>query len=156
MIDDDYYSLPPLEMNRPWWVTVLWIVGGLLAVTTVVGGGYWWLEEQGLARLGLVQKVYGRMTRFGRLLNVPAQESQTPYEYAAELSAEIPAGRKAIDRITALFVEDRFSPRVANEEESATAWRNLRPSMWRRWFSRWLERFQATSEQDSSSPNDDY
>jgi transglutaminase-like putative cysteine protease len=156
MIDDDYYSLPSLEMNRPWWVTVLWIVGGLLAVTTVVGGGYWWLEEQGLARLGLVQKVYGRMTRFGRLLNVPAQESQTPYEYAAELSAEIPAGRRAIDRITALFVEDRFSPRVANEEESATAWRNLRPSMWRRWFSRWLERFQATSEQDSSSPNDDY
>jgi transglutaminase-like putative cysteine protease len=155
MMDDDYYSLPPLEMDRPWWVTALWIVGGLLAVASVVGGGYWWLEEQGMVHLGLVQKVYGRMTRFGRLLNVPRQESQTPYEYAAELSAEIPAGRKAIDCITALFVEDRFSPRVANEEESATAWRNLRLRMWRRWFSRWLERFQATSEQDSSSPNED-
>jgi transglutaminase-like putative cysteine protease len=155
MLDDDDYAFPPLGTQRPWWATAVAVIGGLLAVTIVVGGGYWWLEEQGMAQLGLVQKIYGRMARFGRLLNVPEEESQTPYEYAAELSTEIPAGRKLIYRITDLFVEDRFSPHAVSEEESATAWRNLRPSMWRRWFGRWQERFQTASEQDSSTPDGD-
>jgi len=145
MLDDGAYPLP-LDTSRPWWVTALGIVGGLFAVTMVVGGGYWWLEERGLARLGLVQKIYERMTRFGRLLNVLTKKSQTPYEYASELSAEVPAGRAAIRRITSLFVEDQFSPRRASEEESASAWAELRPSMWRRWLGRWLERFQSPPE----------
>ncbi len=150
-LEDDYYSgrLPPTP-SRPWWVTALWIVGGLLAVAAVVGGSYWWLEERGLVHIGLVQKVYGRLIRFGRMLNVIQQEAQTPYEYAKELSDEVPAGRGAIHRITALFVEDRFSPRTAKEEESVAAWRDLRPSLWRRWFQRWLERFQVAPEQEAS------
>lgn len=153
LIDDDYYPGPlPPQPAGPWWTRALWVMGGFLAVTTVVGGGYWWLEERGLARLGVVRKVYVRMTRFGRLLNVGEREAQTPYEYAAELSAEVPAGRGAIHRITSLFVEDRFSPRPANGEESAAAWRDLRPSLWRRWFGRLLERFQAAPEEDSSPP----
>jgi transglutaminase-like putative cysteine protease len=146
MLDEDSYALPPPETRRPWWVTVLGITGGLLAVMTVVGGGYWWLEERGLAKLGLVQKTYGRMTRFGRLLNVLARESQTPYEYAAELSTEVPAGQPAIHRIAALFVEDQFSPRQANVEESTSAWADLRPKMLHRWLGKWLERFQTPPE----------
>jgi len=146
LLDEDYYpgSLPAQKINP--WIPVLWVMGGLLVVATVIGGGYWWLEERDLAHLGLVRKIYVRMTRFGRLLSVQEQEAQTPFEYAAELGAEVPAGRGAIRRIASLFVEDLFSPRLTNEEESAAVWPKLRASLWRRWFGRWLERLQATPE----------
>lgn len=120
-------------------------------MTAAIGGSYWWLEERGLARLGLVRKVYARMIRFGRLLGIRELESRTPYEYAAELSAEVPAGRGPIHRIAGLFVADRFSPRSASEDESATAWHELRSRLWRRWFGRLLERFQMPQEEESSS-----
>jgi len=125
----------------------LWAVGGLLAVAVAVGGGYWWLEERGLAHVGLVRKVYARMTRFGRLLRVPERDPQTPYEYAAALSAEVPAGRQPIYRIAELFVQEQFSPHRADGQASVAAWRALRPNLWRRWFGRWLERFQAAPEE---------
>jgi len=150
-MDDDYYPVGPIERPNRWWIPVVWVVGGLLAVTAAIGGSYWWLEERGLARLGLVRKVYVRMTRFGHLLSIRAQESQTPYEYAAELSAEVPAGRGPIYRIAGLFVADRFSPRSASEEESTTAWHELRSRLWRRWFRRLLERFQTPQEEEESS-----
>jgi hypothetical protein len=129
-------------------------VGGLLVVGMTIGGSYWWLEEKGLAHVGLVRKVYARMTRFGRLLNIREQEPQTPFEYAATLSAEVPTGQQPIYRIAALFVEEQFSPRQADEEASVSAWHDLRPSLWRHWFGRWLERFQAPPEEDGS-PSDD-
>jgi len=151
LLDESYYpgAAPPPANNR-WGITILWIVGGLLVVTVGIGGGYWWLEERGLANISLVRKVYARMTRFGRLLSVREQESHTPFEYAAELSAEVPAGQSAIQYITALFVEDRFSPRPASEEESARTWHKLRRDLWRRWFGRLLERIQAAPEENES------
>lgn len=152
MLEDDSYgpAYPP-AVDR-WWIPVLWIVGSLLTVAAAIGGGYWWLEERGLSSLALVRKIYARMTRFGRLLNVREQEAHTPYEYATELSTEVPAGRKTIQRITTLFVEDRFSPRPASGEESVEAWRALRSNLWRRWFGRLLERIQTAPEEDEPSP----
>ena len=152
LLDEDYYpGLLPAQKSKPW-IPVLWVMGGILAMAAVIGGSYWWLEGRGLAHLRLVQKIYARMTRLGRLLNVREQEAQTPYEYAAELSAEVPAGRRAIRRIAALFVEDQFSPRLANEEEPAAAWQELRSSLWRRWFGQWLERLQVAPEERGPSP----
>lgn len=154
LLDEDYNpgSLPPLE-TKSRWKTALWAVGVLLAVAAVIGGGYWWLEELGLANLGFVQKAYVRMTRFGRLLNVPERGPQTPYEYATELSTEVPAGRRPIRRIAELFVKEQFSPHPANEEESAAAWSDLRPRLWHRWLSRWLERLQAPPEEENQRPD---
>jgi transglutaminase-like putative cysteine protease len=149
---DDYYpgSLNLPESN-PYLRAIWWGLGGLLAVAVVVGGGYWWLEERGLRGLGWVQKAYARMTRFGRLLRVPERDPQTPFEYAAELSAEVPAGRVLIHRIAGLFVEDRFSSHAVDEAQSATAWRDLRPSLLQRWFRRWVERFQTPPEEEHSA-----
>jgi transglutaminase-like putative cysteine protease len=146
-IGDGYYPFDFPGRPNPWVVRTLWVVGGLLTVTAVVGGSYWWLEQRGLARLGVVRKVYARMVRLGRLLRVREKETQTPYEYAEELSAEVPLGRRPIHRIAELFVQDRFSPRPANEGASVVAWHELRSRMWRRWFGRWLERIQAPPEE---------
>lgn len=151
-LDEDYYPgpMPPPEPNSR--RIVWWVMGGLLVVAVAVGGSYWWLEERGLTGLGWVQKAYARMTRFGRLLNRPYQDPQTPYEYAAELSAEVPASRGLIRRIAELFVKDQFSPHPADGQESAAMWHDLRLNLWRRWFSRWLERFQAQPEDESGQP----
>ena len=148
LLDEDYSggSLPPPE-SKPWWGTMLWVMGGFLVVAVALGGGYWLLEEQGMISLGMVQKAYARMTRFGRALQVLPRDSFTPYEYAAELSDEVPAGRGPIRRITELFVKQQFSPQTVNEEESAAAWRDLRPSLWRRWLTRWAEKFQTPPEE---------
>jgi hypothetical protein len=145
---DSYSGLLDLPEPKPSLAAVWWGLGALLAVVAVVGGGYWWIEERGLSGLGWVHKAYARMTRFGRLLNVSERDPQTPYEYAAELSEEVPAGRALIHRIASLFVEDRFSPRTVDEAQSTAAWRDLRPTLFRRWFGRWLERFQAPSEEE--------
>lgn len=149
MIDQRYDPIPlPEQSSRPWWVPVLWVASGLLLVTVMIGGSYWWLEERDLVNVGLVRKVYARMVRFGHLLKVPEREPQTPFEYAAALSAEVPAGQRPIYRIAELFVEEQFSPRRADEEASVSEWHALRPSMWKRWLSRWLERFQAPLEEN--------
>jgi len=147
-LDEDFYGGPffPLE-TRPR-RTVWWVMGGLLAVAAVIGGSYWWLEEKGLGSLGWVQKAYARMTRFGRLLNVQERDPQTPYEYAAKLSAEVPAGRGLIRRIAELFVKEQFSPHPTDEKESAAAWHDLRFTLWRRWLKRWIERFQTPPEEE--------
>ena len=148
-LDEDLYpGLLDLPEPKPSLAAVWWGLGGLLVVVAVVGGGYWWIEERGLSSLGWVHKAYARMTRFGRLLNVSERDPQTPYEYAAELSEEVPAGRVLIHRIASLFVEDRFSPRTVDEAQSTAAWRDLRPSLFRRWFGRWIERFQSPPEED--------
>ncbi len=153
MLDQRFDPVPlPEETRESRWPAVLGIMGGLLFVAATVGGGYLWLEEWGLARVGLVRKMYARMARFGRLLKVEEQDPQTPYEYAETLSDQVPTGRGPIYRITQLFVEEQFSPRQADEEASVSAWRDLRPNLWRRWFGRWLERFQAPPEEDDTSP----
>jgi transglutaminase-like putative cysteine protease len=153
LIDDEVYDgpLPPLpgESN---WLKVLWVVVGVLCVTAIFGGSYWWLEERGLRNLDWVKKAYERMVRFGRLLKVPQREPQTPYEYAATLGDEVPAGRGAIHRIAELFVEDQFSPHAVDKEEPASVWHSLRPQLWKRWFIRGLERFRAPeSDQETST-----
>jgi len=142
-----------LEADKlEWWQTALWIAGGILLLFAVLRGSYWWLEERGLTRLRWVQKAYARMIRFGQMLKVPMQEPQTPYEYAAALSAEVPAGKGPINRITELFVTEQFSPHPVDRDEPATIWRDLRPRLWRRWFGQWIERVQAPKdEQDSLS-----
>jgi len=147
-LDEDFYGGPffPLE-TRPG-KTIWLIMGGLLAMAAVIGGSYWWLEEKGLGSLGWVQKAYVRMTRFGHLLNVHERGPQTPYEYAAELSTEVPAGRGLIRRIAELFVKEQFSPYPTDEKESAAAWHDLRFTLWRRWLKRWIERFQTPPEEE--------
>lgn len=154
LLEEDYPSggSPYPRETKPSKV-IWWAVGGLLATVAVIGGGYWWLEERGLTGLGWVQKAYVRMIRFGRLLKVSARESLTPYEYATELSAEVPAGQEPIHRIAGLFVEEQFSPHAADEGESVAAWRSLRPSLWRRWFGQMLERLQTRPEEESLPPS---
>ncbi|MFZ5917267.1 MAG: transglutaminase TgpA family protein [Chloroflexota bacterium] len=142
-------SLPPLQ-RASGWSTALWVAGGLLLLAWVMGASYWWIEERGLRGLDWVQKAYARMVRFGGLLRVSLKEPQTPFEYAAELGSQVPAGQGFIHRITELFVMDQFSPHAVDKGESAALWHSLRPRLWRRWLGRWLERFQATEEETST------
>lgn len=156
LLEDEPYNGPlPLPLAESNWTRVLWVVGGVLLVTAMVGGSYWWLEERGLRSLDWVKKAYERMIRFGRLLKVPPREPQTPYEYAAELSHEVPTGRGAIRRIAELFVEEQFSPHAVDKEEPASVWRNLRPQLWKRWFMRGLERLRAPDPEQKTPTQED-
>lgn len=130
----------------------LGLLGGLAVL--LLGAVAWWFADiWRLRRLPpeeAIAALYQRLCRYGRWLAVPVKSGSTPYEFSAEITtrvAELGGARRAetalesalqrIDRLTALHVQGRYSPRKpggAEKTEAIQAWRRLRPQLWRAWM----------------------
>jgi len=125
---------------------VRWL-GGLILLLIPAGlATLWTWRERKLKGLNLVERVYERLCGFARRLGIEFQRHQTPYEYAATLTTALPEGQVPVQRITDLYVMERFSGREVGGQEAEKAWRGLRPILWRRWLQRRLERFQSREQ----------
>lgn len=147
--EDDWFEhggpLIPGPVPRRW-PTVRWL-GGLILLLIPAGlATLWTWRERKLKGLNLVERVYERLCGFARRLGIEFQRHQTPYEYAAALITALPEGQGPVQRITDLYVMERFSGREVGEQEAEKAWRGLRPILWRRWLQRRLERFQSREQ----------
>jgi hypothetical protein len=96
----------------------------------------WWLSPTNMTTI-----LFKRLFRFGRFIGSPAQKGDTPYEFAAMLSAQIKAIsqqsrwdsyiRKGIDELKTLshfYVFSIFSPHLISRDESRRIlliWRRL-------------------------------
>ncbi len=134
------------------WQAVRWLGGLTLLVVPAALATLWILRERKLRGLNLVERVYERLCSFARRLGIEFQRHQTPYEYAAALITAVPEGQGPVQRITDLYVRERFSGREVSGQEAREAWRSLRPILWRRWLQRKLERLQRRASSRTSEP----
>ncbi|MFQ5855449.1 MAG: DUF3488 and DUF4129 domain-containing transglutaminase family protein [Anaerolineae bacterium] len=106
-----------------------WGILGLLAAfagAALAGGVLWQRAFQGLS---LAMGTYARMIRVASWLGLPPEPSQTPHEYADELTRAVPEGRPAIGRIANSYVLELFAEIPPDEQEASAlreAWLGLR------------------------------
>jgi transglutaminase-like putative cysteine protease len=87
--------------------------------------------------LSVPERVYEDLVNWvRRLLGLRPLAHQTPHEYAGSVAWLVPQGRQAIERITDLYVEERFGARAVSGEEAEDAWRRTVPLLWRQWVRR--------------------
>ncbi|MCR4408389.1 MAG: DUF4129 domain-containing protein [Anaerolineae bacterium] len=131
----------------------LWL--GIAATALAVGAAAWIIRRRRLeAGLGVAQRLYLRLTRWGiRLGRCPAAH-ETPTEFARGLAERLAvlatpvgwhhrllqqswlAGQEAKE-LTALFVQAQYSPHPLKEEKCSQAgilWRRLQPRLWTLWI----------------------
>ena len=135
--------IPSVQVQKRWQVA-RWLGGLVLFAIPATMATVWIIQERKWKGLNLVERAYEKLCHFARRLGIEYRAYQTPYEYAAALIAVVPEGRGLVQRITDLYVRERFSGREVREEEAQEAWRSLRPILWRRWLQRRLERFQRS------------
>jgi len=134
--------LPPFGRQSDWQITPLsaghkpvvwpWVAG--LAVAASVAGGWWAVENLGFRGLRPVERAYARLLRLGQWLGRPMRVSDTPWEWARDVSALAPNAREPIDRIVTLYVRARFARGDVATPEAEAAWRSARPALWRSWL----------------------
>ncbi len=128
-------------------------LGGLILLSIPAGlAAFWVLRDRKQKGLKLVERVYERLCSFARRLGIQFQRHQTPHEYAAALITAVPEGQGPVQRITDLYVRERFSGREVNGQEAGEAWQSLRPTLWRRWLGRKLEKLQRRDASRTSEP----
>jgi transglutaminase-like putative cysteine protease len=104
----------------------------VLTVVPVAVAGFTVLlvrRRMGRTVSGVYGSYYASMCTYGRLMGVEGELCQTPYEYALALGSHIPQGARQVERITSLYVQERFSRRIegpGHEGEAEEAWRRLR------------------------------
>ena len=119
-----------------WRILVRVIVSMVLLGILTVGGwnvGRWWIGRH----FTPASWAYTRLVTFGRWLKCPLSESQTPHQYAHELSDLVPQARTLINHLVEMYVVERFGQRPATKEEAGKAWRDLRPELIRSWLRQW-------------------
>jgi transglutaminase-like putative cysteine protease len=122
---------------------MLIVIAVALTVFALVTLGVIWVYENrgGLRQLRGSEWAFARMARMAQWLRVRLSLSQTPYEQAHVLSTVMPrAAEPAIDRITNLYVLERYSPIKPDPIEARSVWRDLRGSMWLTGLKRRLPR----------------
>jgi transglutaminase-like putative cysteine protease len=140
-----------------WWpLSTLWTVLLAMGLLLAALGGLaiWMLRRPPAAVPHLLTQLYDRLIRWGERLKLSWLPHQTPYEQARLMAQAVPEGQDQIDRITGLYVRERFSPAPSGAEEldvAAQAWLALQPLLWRRWlrllaqpperFALWRERW---------------
>ena len=128
---------------------VFWFILVLVITVFVLAGGVaftiWWVEHRGLGGLNLVEKAYARLGIYGKWLGIRLTPEDTPEERRRELAKNVPDGKKPINDITYLYVENRFGPprpkdKPADETEAKHAWSEARLAFIRRKFQKWFGR----------------
>jgi hypothetical protein len=116
------------------------LVGWLLALAVIAAlfaaGVWFWLELNGLENLSEISRSYARMNIFASLAGLPLDESATPLERGQQIAAAVPEGRDFVQRITSLYMRERYAPPVAKPrpddrrgEVARSDWQSLRPIM---------------------------
>ena len=137
------WDIEPLGAQRrpPVWLFALGL--GLFALALT---GWWAAENWGLRRLPAVEKAYARLLRFGRWLGRPLRVSDTPFEWARDVSEVVPEAREPIGRIADLYVQTRFAQGAPADPEAKAAWEQARPALWRSWLKRFAPFSKRRSE----------
>ncbi len=134
--DREPISTPPLEtlwtQVRPWVGLALLLAALFLLPAMLISVR----RRQRMAELSLIERVYQDLVDWVQhLLKLHPLAHQTPHEYASDLSQLMPQGRVAVERITDLYVQERFGGKAINEEDVEGAWQETRSALWRRWLS---------------------
>lgn len=135
--DIEEVIIPPSSSRRPS-LGLLFLTGVGVALAALALA-FWIVRSRRLEGLSKVHRVYQLMCSYARVLGVRGEFYQTPYEYAAVLASRVPSGAPQVERITGLYVRERFAPHVPGvpEEEAAEeAWRELRPLVRREFLRR--------------------
>ena len=119
-------TLPPLDgpVAGVGYLSIIALVAG--AIGLVAAGVSW---QRHVASLTPLEAEYEGMQRYARWLGLAPRAAQTPHEFAARLSAQIPAAAAQIVRIADLYVRSLFAPSGLSEseqQEAKTLWSPLR------------------------------
>jgi hypothetical protein len=148
-------ALPPRSVR--WWQRIPWALvgmGSVLILAAVVVMRIWHpRRRRDLAATDLVLDRYGRLLDWGRRLNQPLRDGQTPSEYSASLSERLRTqGRESrwsrvrqasieappvVDHLTETFVQARYSSEPISEREGwhiRDLWIRLRRRLWWLWL----------------------
>ncbi len=109
------------------WLSLL-VMGGVL----VALGSAWVWWQWSLRGLPMVDAVYERVRRLGRLLGIKQAPHQTDHEYVGVLSQVVPAGQSELEAITVVRVQSHFGRRKPGAEDHDrvwAAWEQLRVKM---------------------------
>ncbi|MGD8490714.1 MAG: transglutaminaseTgpA domain-containing protein [Anaerolineae bacterium] len=149
ILEDDYFDRdfagawtvptpePFLQRLGRWsgWILVLAAI--MLAVATVL----LFRRRRRIEGLSVSERVYADLVNWvKRFLGIKPLAHQTPHEYAGAVAGAVPGGRESIERITELYVEERFGGKTVEDDEAEEAWRRAQPLLWRRWLRRLGER----------------
>jgi len=110
-----------------------------LAVGAMIGLAWLGLriaEGAGFGNLPPVQRFYAMLSRWATWLGIG--HAHTPFEQAELLAERAPQVKDPAQRITELYVEQRYSPRMPGsheEMEARTAWRRARSALRQAWLT---------------------
>ncbi|HMA32878.1 MAG TPA: DUF3488 and transglutaminase-like domain-containing protein [Chloroflexia bacterium] len=124
------------------------LLGLLILLAVGLLGTREWLRRQAVASGRLVLggvHYYERLLRLAWWVGVRPRASDTPFEYAEQLSAELPESRAYVMPIAQAYVHERFGQHRPDRAEQAAltrAWTQLRSRLLRRLAAarRWLAR----------------
>ncbi len=113
---------------------VSWVLGLALVAALATIGVWLWFEQYGLGGLSEVSRCYARLNAYAPWVGADLEASATPFERAVRLAEVTPEGEDLIDRITALYVQERYGrpPATPMHADKANvrarlAWQKLRP-----------------------------
>jgi transglutaminase-like putative cysteine protease len=111
----------------------------LLAFALLVVAGFllWWRALY--RRLPPAAGAFARITRLGAWSGSPPRRDQTPYEYAGELAAVIPAERATLDQLSDLYVRDRWGGVRAPAGRAQALYQRVRLALAWAIVARWRE-----------------
>jgi transglutaminase-like putative cysteine protease len=117
---------------------ILAVIAVLVALATF---GLRLAEGAGFGGLSPVQRAYAMLSRWAAWLGIGG--AHTPYEQAGLLARRAPQAGEPAQRITELYVEQRYSRREAGRDqaqEAGLAWSRARLALRRAWVSSWARR----------------
>lgn len=140
-------SAPESDPLRRALMTALTVLGGLLAVVVaalLVGTIAW---RRGLGGLAWYQRFYAQLARLAAWCGLRPRPTETPYEFVATVSAEVPPAGPFARAIADAYVEGTYGPRPPDrtvQGRVAAAWRAIRLAVPRELLGRRLARLAAT------------
>jgi transglutaminase-like putative cysteine protease len=110
-----------------------WLAALLLLLLAAAVGGLWVrLQRARNNHLDPAEVIYARMQQIAGWAGVFATTCQTPYEFATQVGAAVPAGQSAAWRLAEHITRARYAARqvdAVGDGEMAAAWRSLRPAL---------------------------
>jgi len=144
------------ELRGTW---TLWLRLGVAAVVAVGGVSWWMWRRREEARLGVAQRLYLRLIRWGGRLGRRPAPHETPLEFVRALTERLAslasaarwgqmrlreqglaAGQEA-EQLATLFVRAQYGRHPLTETERwrvELLWQRLQRRLWRLWTARWL------------------
>ncbi|MCC7352681.1 MAG: transglutaminase domain-containing protein [Anaerolineae bacterium] len=124
-----------LESLRRGWQTAVWSGAAIALLGIAALGISRWQRRRVLADPTLIEQLYEQLARWSNWLGMNWRPHYTPHENATVLVKAAPEAAAPVNRITGLYVQQRWSsqpPSQADAVVAANAWERLRPALLRR------------------------